>query len=155
MVRKLPSAAALVFAGLLAACVEPVATTSASAEIARLQAFGYRVTAQSEAGGTTVLRYSGPINASVACRRGGAAFQALSPRIQASDGTRQEFELNAYLILNAGSDGVLSASERDGLYVVSKTTRPPGNAPVTDIESITFGPTSRASFPSGLACRAA
>lgn len=155
MLRNLMLSAVLALPLALAACVEPVATTSASAEIARLQAFGYRVSAQSSEGGVTVLRYSGPINASVACRQGSAAFRALSPRLTGSDGSRQDFELNAYLILNPGSDGVLSASERDGIYVVTKTTRPTSSSQASNIETITFSPTSRARFPSGLACRAA
>lgn len=136
----------------LSGCVEPtVATpgTSAAAEIARLTALGFRPIAT---GATTVLTYSGPINRAVTCRSGSGAFGFLAPDARASDGSSRRVTLDAILRLTPGADGVLAASERDGLYAVTIATRAgPGRPP--RLEGITFGPGESATFQSGLTCR--
>ena len=153
MASKTTLIAALMAPLMLVGCVEPVADKNAAEEISRLRALGYSVTAQSGGGAVTVLRYSGRINASVMCGTGGT-YRVMAPRVAGANGAQQDFKLNTYLILNAGSDGVVSARERDGIYVVSKTTRPTAGAQATSVESITFGPTGRGRFASGLTCRA-
>ncbi|GGH39730.1 hypothetical protein SAMN05444007_11316 [Cribrihabitans marinus] len=153
MTRRRISASALVLPLMVAACAEPLPPVSASDEITRLRSLGYSVSARGAGGDTTVLRYSGPINASVACGQQGQ-YRTLSPRVAASSGAVQDFRLNAYLILSAGDDGVISGAERDGLYVVSKITRPSARAAASEVETITFEPGERGTFPSGLSCRA-
>ena len=140
---------------LLAACdVAPSPSKSASDEISRLQSLGYKVAARSGNNDTIVLRYSGPINASVACGQTSGKLRILKPRVVGSNGAVQDFKLNSYLILSPGSDGVISASERDGIYVISKTTRPSARASARSVETITFEPGASGTFPSGLSCRA-
>ena len=153
MICRRFSASALVLPLLLAACAETLPPVDASGEVNRLRSLGYDVTARSDGGATTVLRYSGPINASVACGQQGQ-YRTLSPRIAAGSGAVQDFRLNAYLILSPGDDGVLSGTERDGIYVVSKITRPSARAAASGVETITFGPGERGTFPAGLSCRA-
>ena len=77
----------------------------------------------------------------------------MQPVIRTDGGAVQEFRLDAYLVLTPGTDGVLSQSERDGIYVVSKTTRPSSGARASDVEAITFEPGQRGTFRSGLSCR--
>lgn len=151
---KRPLSAAAISLLLLAACaIEPLPTVSAASEISRLNSLGYRVVARKSEGNTTVLRYSGPVNASVQCSQNGQV-RALRPRVVSSGGSVQEFKLNSYLILSPGSDGVLSPAERDGLYVISRTTRPSARARATAVDTIAFESGYRGTFPSGLSCRA-
>lgn len=155
MTRIQLTAALLSLPLVLAACVNTAQpTVPAGAEVSRLQSMGYRVTARSASGATNVLRYSGPINASVRCGTGSGSMRTMAPRSRSASGGVQDFRLNTYLVLAAGSDGALSARERDGLYVVSRITRPSAGARATEIESIAFEPGKRGAFASGLACEA-
>lgn len=156
MTRRHIRATAILFPLLLAACeTETAQPVRAADEVARLTSMGYRVTAQTDAGNTTVLRYSGPINASVACAQGRGTPRPISSRNVTASGTVEDFELNSYLVLSAGADGVISANERDGLYVVTRLTRPAANADATDIETIAFEPGDRGTFRLGYSCRGA
>jgi hypothetical protein len=69
------------------------------------------------------------------------------------DGAVQDYRLDAYLQLRPGADGLVSQSEHDGIYVVSRTTKPSAGAGATDIEAITFQSGRRGTFASGLSCR--
>lgn len=145
MIRKRFIAMAMALPLLLAACDE---IPGVSADAAQLQSLGYNVVGRTADGSPVVLRYSGPVNASVRCQNPSGPQGTLNPRVVSSSGAVQEFELNSYLILTGG--GAVS----DGLYVVSKITRPSGRG-ASKVESIAFEPGSRGTFVSGLSCRAA
>ncbi|MEM7318216.1 MAG: pyruvate/2-oxoglutarate dehydrogenase complex [Pseudomonadota bacterium] len=150
--RRFSAAAASIL--LVAACtLDTLPSVSANSEVSRLQSMGYKVVARNRDANTTILRYSGPINASVECGQQGQ-MQTLKPRIASAGGAVQDFRLNAFLVLSPGSDGVIRSDERDGLYVVSKITRPSSRSAASTIESITFEPGKRGTFASGLSCRA-
>ncbi|MEL6809387.1 MAG: pyruvate/2-oxoglutarate dehydrogenase complex [Pseudomonadota bacterium] len=148
MITRSLSAIALAFPLLLAACDEvPLTTGPASGNVERLKGLGYRVTAQSESGATTVMRYSGPINASVQCAQSSVQFGTVRPQTVAANGTIQDFDLNSYLVL-------VNGVARDGLYVISKATRASTRAAASSIETIAFEPGDSGRFSSGLTCRA-
>jgi len=148
MISKSLSAIALAVPLLLAACDDiPVATGPSSGNVERLKGLGYQVVGESESGATTVMRYSGPINASVQCGQSSVQFGTVQPRSVAANGTVQDFKLNSYLVLANGA-------ARDGLYVVSKATRTSSRAAASSIETIAFEPGKSGRFASGLTCRA-
>ena len=148
---KLPiSAIALSLTLFAAACDElPVTTGSAVGDVTRLQSQGYRVTGRSQDGTVTVMKYKGAINGSVQCAQGSGPYGTVRPRNVTSNGAVQEFQLNTYLVLTSGT-----TTRRDGLYVISRSTRPSAGAAVNRIESIAFEPGKRGTFPSGLTCQA-
>lgn len=148
MIIRSLSAIALALPLLLAACDEvPVTTGPASGNVERLKSLGYQVTGQSETGATTVMRYNGPINASVQCGQSSDQFGTVQPRTVTANGTVQDFELNSYLVL-------VNGAARDGLYVISKATRSSSRAAASSIETIAFEPGKSGRFASGLTCRA-
>ncbi|WP_159089277.1 pyruvate/2-oxoglutarate dehydrogenase complex [Tateyamaria sp. Alg231-49] len=148
MITRSLSAIALALPLLLAACDEvPVSTGPSSGNVERLKGLGYQVAAQSESGATTVLRYSGPINASVKCGQSSGQFGTVQPRTVSANGTVQDFKLNSYLVLANGA-------ARDGLYVISKATRSSSRASASSVETIAFEPGKSGRFASGLTCRA-
>ncbi|AZB57432.1 pyruvate/2-oxoglutarate dehydrogenase complex [Cereibacter sphaeroides] len=150
MTRRTPALLAAFL--VLAACAETTgpAPVPIGAEVARLSALGFRAQGTT-AEGTQILRYAGPVTAAVACRSGtGATFHTPPAQRVRGDGARQRLELDAYLMLTPGPDGMLSPRERDGLYVVTIATRLRGR---TTTESIAFGPGESGSFRSGMTCR--
>lgn len=154
MLRTRLSVAAVLAPIVLASCtLDQTPAVSAASEISRLQSLGYNVVARGGEGDTTILRYSGAINGSVECGQNNQ-MQSMQPRVVSANGAVQDFTLNSFLVLSPGDDGVLRSGDRDGLYVVSKLTRPSARARATDIETITFEPGDRATFTSGLSCRA-
>lgn len=154
MVQRLRTAAVLPLLALAAGCAtSDYQARSAADEVARLSALGFRTTYQSSDDRVRVMTYSGPINAAVHCAAPSGAYRAQAARTRTPDGAVQDYRLDAYLQLRAGADGVLSPSERDGIYVVSRTTRPSAGARATDIEGITFESGRRGTFASGLSCR--
>ena len=145
-------AMALALPLVLGACVsQPLVT--ASEEVSRLQSMGYVVSARSKSGATKVLHYSGPINASVVCGQG-RNMTTMARQTQSSDGSIQEYQLRAYLILASRTDGKISAAGRDGIYAVSKVTRPRGKRAASQIETIEFAPGESGTFSTGLSCKA-
>ncbi|MFL4470175.1 pyruvate/2-oxoglutarate dehydrogenase complex [Tateyamaria armeniaca] len=148
MIKKRLVAIAMSLPLLLAACDEiPVSSGAAAGDVSRLQSLGYDVTGRSADGSTTVLRYSGPVNASVRCGTPSGPRGTLKPRVVAANGTVLEYELNTHLVVSGGG------AVRDGLYVVSQITRPSGRG-ASKVESIAFEPGTRGTFVSGLSCQA-
>lgn len=148
-------AALFVLTVFLAGCVSSSVNrpdVSIDAEVARLKQQGFRqVTRTTD--GTRILRYSGRINSAVECRTGSNGFARIPSRQRTADGQTQTITLDAYLRLSPGSDGILSNSERDGIYIVTIKTRGRGGS--TTLTGIKFGPRGQATFRSGLTCRAA
>lgn len=145
----------------LAACDVPATPASgaatevvAAAEVARLQALGFRRTHGSLEDGLIRLAYSGPINGAALCGPRGAVPARIPARSTTADGRSQTITLDAFVTLSPGEDGVIQAGERDGLYVVSIVTEARAGAAAT-VEGITFDPGGQGSFRSGLTCRAA
>ncbi|MEO0979361.1 MAG: pyruvate/2-oxoglutarate dehydrogenase complex [Pseudomonadota bacterium] len=148
-------AALFVLTVFLAACVSSSVNrpdVSIDEAVASLKQKGFRqVTRTSD--GTRILRYSGRINSAVECRTGSNSFARIPSRQRTADGQTQTITLDAYLQLSPGSDGILSNSERDGIYIVTIKTRGRGGS--TSLTGIKFGPRGQATFRSGLTCRAA
>ena len=121
-------------------------------EVARLKQFGFRQVTQT-ADGTQILRYSGPINGAVECRRSSNNFARIPASRRTASGQTQRITLDAYLRVSAGADGVVSNLERKGIYIVTiKTT---GGGQASSLSGIKFGPNGQGRFASGLTCRAA
>ncbi|WP_434050799.1 MAG: hypothetical protein RDA78_15885 [Roseibium sp.] len=148
-------AALFVLTVFLAGCVSSSVSrpdVSIDEEVARLSQLGFRqVTRTSD--GTRILRYSGRVNAAVECKRGSNSFARIPASRRTADGQTQTITLDAYLQLTPRSDGILSNSGRDGIYIVTIKTR--GRGANTSLTGIKFGPRSQATFRSGLTCRAA
>lgn len=119
-------------------------------EIVRLKRLGFREVTQT-ADGTRILRYSGPVTSAVECRLNSNSFAPIPARRSVA-GQTQSVTLDAYLRLSPGSDGVLTASGRDGIYIMTIRTRGGGK---TTLSSTKFSPRGSGSFASGLTCRAA
>ncbi|WP_299148080.1 pyruvate/2-oxoglutarate dehydrogenase complex [uncultured Tateyamaria sp.] len=149
MMNRYFCAAALAFPLFLTACDEaPVSYRSTAEDVTRLQSLGFSVAAQTPSGTPMALRYTGPINAAVQCRTPSGQARTPRPRATAANGTVEEYKLNSYVMFEPGSGA------RDGLYVVSKATRPSARRAATKVETIAFAPGERGTFASGLSCRA-
>lgn len=140
--RNLAMAAGMIASLMaLAACDEamvtegPVAYAPAAGgdTATRLQALGFVPAATTADGTPAALRYSGPVNAAVVCRRGAGSFAP----IPAASAT-----LDAYVILSGGR-------ATSGLYALTLRNS------AGQVEGIDFNIGETKSFSSGLACKAA
>ncbi|WP_305984513.1 hypothetical protein [Roseibium sp. MMSF_3544] len=145
-------AALFVMLVFLAGCVSSttnIADPGVAAEVSRLKQLGFRHVTQTDTG-TQILRYSGPINRSVECRRGSGGYAPIQARSQTNAGGFQTVKLDAYLRISPASGR--NQVRRNGIYIVTIRERDGGE---TKLSGATFSPRGQGRLPGGLRCRAA